>query len=84
MVEKIFGTSRKPPEVKQQQKMLDYTGLAAKGICYHPNHLRTLWEAGRFPKPVKLSPRKLVWPEEVIDEWIKNKIELANYKVTNK
>jgi Prophage CP4-57 regulatory protein (AlpA) len=83
MVEKIFGTSRKAPEVKQL-KMLDYAGLVAKGICYHPNHLRTLWEQGRFPKPVKLSPRKLAWPEAVIDEWIANKIELANYKVTNK
>jgi prophage regulatory protein len=58
--------------------LLSYDDLASKGIYYHPNHLRTLWTEGRFPKPTYLTPRKLVWPEAVIDEWIANKIALAN------
>jgi hypothetical protein len=47
--------------------------LPDKGITYHINHLRRLWEAGKFPKPIKHSPRKLAWPEHAIDKWLADK-----------
>jgi hypothetical protein len=47
--------------------------LRDKGIDYHRNHLRRLWMAGKFPKPIKHSPRKLVWPEYLIDQWLAEK-----------
>jgi Prophage CP4-57 regulatory protein (AlpA) len=43
--------------------------LPSKGINYHINHLRRLWAEGKFPKPIKMSERKLVWREDVIDAW---------------
>jgi predicted DNA-binding transcriptional regulator AlpA len=47
--------------------------LRAKGVFYHPNHLRRLWERGDFPKPFKPSPRHLAWFEDQIDAWLAEK-----------
>jgi predicted DNA-binding transcriptional regulator AlpA len=42
-----------------------------KGIRYSPEHLRRLWEAGRFPRPFKLSSGGLLfWSEEEIDKYL--------------
>ena len=36
-----------------------------------------LWvKEGKFPKPIKLSPRVTVWDENYINEWQKNKLNL--------
>jgi prophage regulatory protein len=29
---------------------------------------------GEFPKPVRISPNRVAWPESVIDAWISAKI----------
>ncbi|WP_321311953.1 AlpA family phage regulatory protein [Halarcobacter sp.] len=43
------------------------TGLAKSTIW--------LWvKEGKFPKPIKLSPRVTVWEEEKIELWIKTKL----------
>jgi len=37
----------------------------------------TIWllvKEGKFPKPIKLSPRIAVWEEEKINNWMKTKI----------
>jgi predicted DNA-binding transcriptional regulator AlpA len=83
MVDKIFGRARAPRQAAPTTatRMLAWEDLPSKGIYFHRNYLRRLWEEGRFPKPVYLSQRKLAWPEAVIDEWINNKVELANYEV---
>jgi hypothetical protein len=47
--------------------------LPAKGIRYHINHLRKLWMEGKFPKPIKMSEKKLLWREDVIDAWLASK-----------
>jgi Prophage CP4-57 regulatory protein (AlpA) len=51
-------------------RLLARRDLVLKGIDYHPNHLRQLWQRGDFPAPFKLSPRKLVWRESVVDAWL--------------
>ena len=63
------------------KRMLGPEELPSKGIRFSRNYLRQLWEEGRFPKPVHLSPRKLAWEESVIDQWIEDRIKLSNYKV---
>jgi predicted DNA-binding transcriptional regulator AlpA len=32
-----------------------------------------------FPPPIKLSPRKNVWPEYVIDKWINDLLKTTKY-----
>jgi predicted DNA-binding transcriptional regulator AlpA len=48
-----------------------------KGIRFHRNTLRRLWQSGEFPRPFHLSPRKMVWREDSIDAWIASKVEAA-------
>jgi predicted DNA-binding transcriptional regulator AlpA len=82
MIDKVFGKARAPKVVAPPKtRMIAWEDLPSKGIRYHRNYLRRLWEEGRFPKPVHLSARKLAWPEAAIDEWIANKIELSSSKV---
>ena len=35
---------------------------------------------GNFPNPIKLSPKVTVWEEEKIDEWVKSKPLIYDYK----
>jgi prophage regulatory protein len=67
----------KPPS----RRMLAFEDLSSKGIKFSRGYLRELWEQGRFPKPVYLSPRKLAWEEAAIDQWLADRIALSNYKV---
>ena len=70
-----FGYSRRDKrQMKSPTRSLTPKDLPAKGINYHPNHLRLLWQSGKFPPPTHLSPRKIAWPEEVIDRWMHSKI----------
>jgi len=55
---------------KPPPRMLSYEDLAAKGIPFHRNYLRSLWDNGEFPKPIKLSARKLAWREDEVDNWL--------------
>ncbi len=32
---------------------------------------------GDFPKPVRLSPNRIAWPESVVSAWISSKMEAA-------
>ncbi|PAV27545.1 transcriptional regulator [Tamilnaduibacter salinus] len=32
-------------------------------------------QAGTFPKPIKIGPRAVAWPESVIREWIAERME---------
>jgi predicted DNA-binding transcriptional regulator AlpA len=54
-------------------RLLTYNDLrTAKGIAYERNHLRAKCEAGEFPAPVILSPRRIAWREADVDAWIAN------------
>jgi predicted DNA-binding transcriptional regulator AlpA len=65
------------PKSSPSVRVLAPRDLPSKGINYSSSYLRKLWTEGNFPAPQKLSPRKLIWPEHVIDEWIKSKLEAA-------
>jgi predicted DNA-binding transcriptional regulator AlpA len=71
-----FGQTRRP-KVKAPVKgdrLLTLNELPEKGIRFSISHLRNLMAAGKFPKPIKLSPRKSVWAESTIDSWIAGRI----------
>lgn len=34
--------------------------------------LRRWWEKNQFPKPIQLVNNRLVWPKEVIEQWMIN------------
>ena len=53
-------------------RLLDYAALLERGIRYSKPHLWRLWNAGRFPRPVKLSPSRNAWLESDVDAWIKS------------
>ena len=36
-----------------------------------------LMKAGRFPKPVRLSARHVVWPESAVLQWVQDRIQEA-------
>jgi predicted DNA-binding transcriptional regulator AlpA len=53
------------------KRVLDYAQLAPqKGITYSRDHLRRKVKDGSFPPPIKLSERRIAWPEDVIDAWL--------------
>jgi Prophage CP4-57 regulatory protein (AlpA) len=62
------GAAMKTPVVYLSPK-----DLRAKGVPYGMNHLRRLWQSGKFPKPIKLSERKLVWLESEIEAYVAGK-----------
>ena len=66
--------SKIKPEPSPDDPMLDRSDLAKMGIKFHPSHLRRLWGRDQFPRPVKISERKLVWRKSAITEWLANKI----------
>jgi Prophage CP4-57 regulatory protein (AlpA) len=69
-----FGSSHVPATAEPTCRLLTPMMLPPKGIRYHPNHLRRMWQRGDFPKPIRLSIHRIAWPEEVIDAWIREKI----------
>lgn len=47
-------------------------------VPYSANHLARLEATGDFPKRIKLSPNRVVWVEEEIDEYQERKIRERN------
>ena len=45
-----------------------------KGIPYCRDHLRRLWKAGKFPKPIDVGPGRLAWIEAEIDAHIEEMV----------
>jgi hypothetical protein len=53
-------------------KLIPFKNLhPEKGIPYVRDHLRRLWKAGKFPKPVALGDGgRIAFREDEIDEWL--------------
>jgi predicted DNA-binding transcriptional regulator AlpA len=48
--------------------------LPAYGICYSISHLRRMWENGKFPRPRKLSARRLAGSLDELEAWANSKL----------
>jgi hypothetical protein len=75
-MKKSFGHPH-PPPAPAQVRLLDPHALRDKGINFHINHLRKLWEHNppQFPRPMHLSLRRIAWREDVIDAWIEQRMK---------
>jgi prophage regulatory protein len=58
----------------QMTRLLDHADLHARGIKYSKAQLWRLWNAGKFPRPIKLSTSKNAWDEVEINEWLAAKL----------
>lgn len=72
--ERKFGTSRLKRTTAVPGRVFSPRDLPDLGIHYHINHLRRLWTKGDFPKPLKLSPRKIAWREADLLAWIASRV----------
>jgi hypothetical protein len=72
-----FGCSRQLLQFPDDETLVTPRELPALGIRYHPNHLRRLWTGGRFPRPIRLSPRRIAWRKSEILQWIAAKERVA-------
>ena len=54
-------------------KLLDYAGLAEKGITFSDTHIGRLINRNQFPAPVKIGKRSF-WVEAEIDQYIADKL----------
>ena len=59
-------------------KLLDFDGLAEKGIKFSDTHIGRLIERGAFPKPVKIGNRNHLVETE-IDQYIADKLVQRDY-----
>lgn len=44
-----------------------------KGVPYSRQHIYVLVEQGDFPKPIRLSPRRIAWRDSDIEKWIEER-----------
>jgi hypothetical protein len=68
-----FGTAKAQPleaMLKRPPLLVGPKELPSLGINYSSTHLRRMWKAGKFPKPVYPSERRFAWPLEVLEDWI--------------
>jgi hypothetical protein len=73
-IKTVFGSSKgKPSTLPPTRRILTTNDLPEKGIRYHINHLRRLWQAGNFPAPFYPTPRRCSWYEDKIDQWLEGK-----------
>src|SRR5262245_47470266 len=68
------------PRKKKTTRVLMYDDLVARGIKFGRQQLRNLWRSGDFPPPTYLTARRLVWPEDVIEKWLKDRIAAPEEK----
>lgn len=46
-----------------------------KGIAYSAVHIRRLFEAQKFPRPIHVGANRIGFIESEIDDWIKSKVQ---------
>jgi Predicted transcriptional regulator len=45
-----------------------------RGIGFSRVHIRRLWKAGTFPKPVQVSAHRIGWLASELDQWLANRV----------
>jgi predicted DNA-binding transcriptional regulator AlpA len=61
-------------------RLLNYAQLKEKmgDGFYVRDHLRRLCNAGKFPKPVPISDRRIAWVEAEVDAWLQSRAALRD------
>lgn len=60
--------------------LLNYEDLRARRIAPSKAQLHRLIKAGKFPKPIKITPGRNGWTEKQIDDYIAERIAEAEAK----
>jgi prophage regulatory protein len=63
-------------------RMLSHTDLQDRGIKYSRQHILRLVKRGLFPRPVKLGAGTNAWPENEIDDYLKERIAARDAQAT--
>lgn len=58
-------------------RYLHYQDLVERGIVANRTTLRRWILSNNFPKPVKLGPNTIAWPEIIIEHWLEEKVRQA-------
>jgi prophage regulatory protein len=70
----VVSLGRNNPSEANAMRMLSYKDLKpAKGIPYSEEWIRSLIEAGKFPRPVRLGEKRVGFVEAEIDQWLKDR-----------
>jgi hypothetical protein len=69
----VFGSSPVAKPLPPSRRILIVKDLPEKGVSYHINHLRRLWNRGLFSKPFYPTARRCSWFEDTIDQWLLDK-----------
>jgi prophage regulatory protein len=52
--------------------MIDQAGLKEKGIRFSRQHIHRLIKANKFPRPAKIGTNTNAWPEQEIDQYLRD------------
>lgn len=63
-------TEEKKTEKKKKQRRLIRRKRVLEKIPIRRTALRDAVKAGKFPKPITILGRTLVWDEDEVDEWV--------------
>lgn len=53
-----------------KRRLIDVSGLKAKGINYSKSQRNRMIKAGRFPRPVRPGKGRVLWIEDEVDQYI--------------
>jgi predicted DNA-binding transcriptional regulator AlpA len=63
-----------PSPAHEPPRLIGPKDLPSLGINYSISHLRRMWNAGQFPKPVYPSARRFAWHVDVLEKWIAERV----------
>src|SRR5262245_4724179 len=66
--------ARPPPGEPKPERFLSWRDLLARGLVSSKTSARRLWEQGKFPKPIHISPRVIGWRESEIEAWVASRV----------
>ncbi len=65
-----------PPPVPPRDRLIRLPDVESATGC-KKSTIYDLMKSGRFPKPVRLSARHVVWPESAVLQWVQDRIREA-------
>jgi prophage regulatory protein len=65
------------------KRLVNRSGLKAKGIEWCNAHLIRMEKKGRFPQRLRLGGRSVAWDEDEIDRWIEDRAAERNQASTH-
>ena len=65
-----------PPPATPRDRLIRLPDVESATGC-KKSTIYDLMKSGRFPKPVRLSARHVVWPESAVLQWVQDRIREA-------